>query len=361
MRKLNLTLFYATMLFVSGCGVNNPNNTLPDIELANLPNITIKNNFLNFESVDDFSRTLEILEKSLESYDDKFMSGKDEMSIDEIEKLEAKLKYNEFTPLVEFEKKFSEFNSLRSDLESKTEKWLSNKDLELSINEGEHFIDNEALLALVNENGEIAIEGVIYKIFSNGVAYAITNGDISTLAKIKDKHAASEFKSDQVKINDVSLLENNKAISNCTFSKSSIQWVTPSKDRKIQYKISVGNIFFLSWYSSKSINYKKNRRGKWKRRRAPMKCSLENEVSELCDPNFNSIDALYVSWSPYLRKSHDNFKRKRSRRISKFESRFYWQNVTNSPVNYAILVAENGKLKGNNTVDSYTKRVILTW
>lgn len=362
------------IITVFGCGVGQPNSgatnqsdELPEIPEVIIPDVTYKNGLLNFGSSEDFEQLVTQLEVNVEAYDDAFLEKHKDLSPEKLDDLEDKISYSEFAPLISLEQKFSGFKSLRSIVEIEKEELLLEFDNEdLTRRKPIHQLDNEVVQSLLNEKGEISINKVLFKVFPNGVTYAVKDGDLATLAKIKANASISEFKSSNVVINNVMLLESNQSIidladENCSFFKKSVHWEYPTSKHRIKYITKVQNFLFYAHYVSKSINYVKKRR-KWRKRRAWMRCSLSNSTSELCDPNYDSDK--YPRWSPLLKLTHKKFKKKRRRAIRNiiFGIRITpGGTIPVGPVDWSRRIAEKNKLKGNNSVAGITREVILTW
>lgn len=364
LRKCIFAAVAAIFLMVTGCK-NKPQVTLPDVPEIETSQVFQKNGVLVFPTAEILEQTVLQLEANLEAYDDAFLAKVSDLSDDKLEALEDKLVYDEFAPLQSFEKKFQGHGSLRSKLSALEGEWLNKtKELDFAQNPAAHDVESEVIRSLLNDRGEIMVEGKLFKVFPNGVTYAILDGDFTTLSRISPEYAEKEFTEPNVVINDRARLKKSncgRIVGNCAFFCHSDTTVYLSSDRRVEMKVGVSNYLFYAQFVSKSTHYKKKRR-KWKKRRAPMLCRLSNEAGTNCDPNAGS--QTNPEWSPALKLAHKTFKKKRSRAIRNFIFGIRFNipsEIPVTPVDWAARSAENGHLKGNNTVENRTTPLTLRW
>jgi hypothetical protein len=359
-----LAAFVAVLLMVTAC-INKPPVTLPNVPPIETTQIFQKNGVLVFPTSELLEQTVLQLEANLEAYDDAFLAKTIHLNEDKLEALEEKLGYDELAPLQAFEKKFQGHGSLRSKLTKLEGEWLAKtRNPDFSENPGAHDIESEVIRSLLNEQGEIMVDGKLFKVFPNGVTYAVLDGDFSTLARITAGYDEQEFVESNVVINDAAKLKKAKCgriIGSCAFFCHSDTTVYLSSDRRVEMKVGVSNYLFYAQFVSKSTHYKKVRR-KWKKRRAPMLCRLTNQAGISCDPNAGS--QTNPEWSPSLKLAHKSYKKKRSRAIRNiiFGIRINIpSDIPVTPVDWAARTAENGHLSGNNTVEGVTTPLTLRW
>lgn len=364
--KRRACLAWLVIFALWGCTTGNGNQpkgiALPPIRAIDVSEISTENGFLNFKSFDSFEKYFKLLEANLEEYDDKFLLKMKGKSDDEIEFWEEKLKYDPERPLFLFEAQLKGYQSLRRKVRKEEEAWLSSKEtLDWEKDPDNHIVDHEVLRSLLNEQGEIAIDGKIFKIFPNGVTYAILDGDVKTLKMIQPENGQKVFEAPNVIINDVQLLNREaQRPFPCAFFKRSVAYETFG-NRRIKSITGISNFIFYSQHYSKSCNYLK-KRGKWKKRRAKIKCSISNEASEVCDPNFGSF--INPQWSPPFKMAHSGFKKRRCRAIRSSTFGLHIKipsTIPASPTPDFIRVAEKGKLVGKNNVEGHVKTLPLTW
>ena len=277
------------------------------------PTIGYSNTYLSFNTLDDFTKTYVILDSMLENFSgyDYAMNlfGGDPDKIDSLLDLRG---IDESKSLRDFEIKFSGYNSLRKDLETRENNFLDNGGDPGSISnpENTHFINDDIFRTLLNKDGVITIENIIFKIFENGVTYAIMNGSNLLLNKLMhpENYGLATYqeyfsnhicKIDTANIKLITLPlycyqpreENPSDVDICTgFGRYNNNtglgcrlWYQKQNDvfygnnkKKYVSKIAVYNLFVYDAGISKIKNYKQKKNGKWK----PMRANLSAYVSE---------------------------------------------------------------------------------
>lgn len=128
---------------------------------------------LSFPSFQEFKTTLETLEAALEAHQEAFYSQYEHLSEDEIDSIADAVGFNDQQPLVDFENSKNFSNSLRRKFNAAEAIWLNNENLDIQNDPIKNYPYDELEQALLNENQEVMIGGVVYVYRDAAVIYQI--------------------------------------------------------------------------------------------------------------------------------------------------------------------------------------------
>lgn len=327
--------FFLILLIVStliiSCIPSNPNTPINPgggIPIV-VSNATLWNNMLSFPTDLDFYNTLESIDNAEDNY-----TGYDAHmnrfggNIDFIDDFLDENGIDEDVIYTTFENKFGNgFKSMRKEIQEKEDVFLENGgEPESGWNpENINIIFDDAIRTLLNKDGAVRINNVIFKFFDNGVTYAIKNGDIDLFNKLnrpdiyptqnitrpyKDWYSEHEYTFDQtnvvlltpyaycgvpteslpgdndsycnyVDVQDGGINQRTNGAYCKLWYKKMEETKNSSNDKKYLTKIGVFNTFIFNIAIAKVVHYKKKKNGKWKRSRANLSAKMvENGCSE---------------------------------------------------------------------------------
>ena len=248
--------------------------------------VTYSNGMLCFTNSKAFNDIYAYLDCQVENYAgyDAYLSlfNGDDYKIDSL--LDAK-GIDEDQPLLDYEKKFSGYMSLRKKLDADEETFLSKggepgSSSDPDISATEDYVFN----TLLNSNGCFKIGDTIVKIFPNGVSYLVTNGSLTTLSQITDYYATHVFTAPNV----IVLWNDNNTASATSIGCSTTYLNRPTSEnprfvysyngKSYMYTITVKvtNVPFFHAYTALSKNYvwKKNR---WKKSKIHLYANVQQD------------------------------------------------------------------------------------
>lgn len=127
----------------------------------------IGDGILKFESIQQYEKVCSLLSQDCELWDDLFLEKYSNVPEDSLEEIELNLHYNEYQPLVEFEKNHKIFGlMLRDEQEQEFELWLDNG-LKGPMPTDSIFID-KVEQTLYNQYHEICIGDTIFQFRTDG-------------------------------------------------------------------------------------------------------------------------------------------------------------------------------------------------
>lgn len=288
MRKLLLLGVWACLCLLPACEKDNPLMSAVTADLPSVedyqPNATnglqVIQGVLILDDGDQFNDLLSMLEEADDSWQADFLtqvSGLEEAELDnlnsqQLDQLAQLLEEEEVRRGITEDLIYESFEmnmgiqSLRAKLTDMENDFLNSPDPDWSMNPDDHYIVGTAERSLINEKGEIGVDGKLYKFMHNGVIYEVEDGDFATLAQIKPRHAVQPFQADNVNIYNYGPTQ--LAGQNCRTWVRDRLWVEyePGK-RKYKGKVGHRSLVFTNHVFSKVTHYKKKRR-KWKKRRA---------------------------------------------------------------------------------------------
>lgn len=224
-------------------------------------NIKLEQGLLYFGDMNVFKTTLSYLETATLDWDSSFVFQNSSLSIDSLNSYEEYIAFDCEKPLTDFEDYYS-FSSLRKKINSDEELWLDNEILVDSLDPDNHFIIENVVRCILNEDSEIKIGDSIYKLVENGY-FIVTNGSFITLNILKNNIENYDTISNVVFIGD----ENLKGTNCLSNKRKEGKQENSDGDRRIKWVVSHSTYPWSSKIAlAKTKNYKKKRR-RWKKYR----------------------------------------------------------------------------------------------
>ena len=154
-----------------------------------LTNASLFNGMLSFSTAADFLSTMEQLDEADENY-----SGYNSYmtlfggNIDKIDSFLDVKGIDENSTFINFENRFPGFNSMRKDVEVRETAFLNNGgDPADRLNpENLNILADDVFRTVLNKDGAVRVENIIFKFFDNGVCYAIMNGNMTLFNKLNN-------------------------------------------------------------------------------------------------------------------------------------------------------------------------------
>lgn len=278
------------------------NNKILVVTLPKNPNssknggVQYTGKFLSFETLEDFQKTYDSLEQSLES-NAQYIKSKVGIVTDE-DQIDAKFaQYNldEFKPLIDFENQYN-FTSLRKHLQQAEKNWLAIQGDVVDDNDPDnHFIIDETLRTLLNENSEVMIAGNIIRLEDWG-EIEILNQDLSAYYK---QYSSSDPDSGE---NYNKMNTNTDAATpwaTCKRSTDYTQRYYP--DTRRMYKIQSamqGTAFLRNNRIIAETKYYKKVLGVWIQKRADLYVKLQGTAGHNCSNAYATM-SIYKEKSEY--------------------------------------------------------------
>lgn len=282
---------------------------------------TYSNGMLNFPNLTALFNTMEALENADENYTGyDWAMGLYGGNLEKIDSLLDARGVDENSTFVNFENQFPGFVSMRKEVETAENNFLNNGGDPSSPNnpENRYEIADDIFRTMLNKDGAIKVENVIFKFFSNGVCYAILNGSMSiynsmtnpinpeyysytfyNLDTVNVKCLTPKFLCDGSSGGEQLPGDNNPLPYPCNIVNYNLRqmgarcrlWYKTLSDpiyfnngKNMSFsKIAVYNTFVYDVALSK-IRYYKLKNGKWRPARASMSASVHNVD---CSPNYH--------------------------------------------------------------------------
>lgn len=150
-------------------------------------NATLQNGMLYFSTSNDFLSTMEQLDNADENYTgyDSYMNYYGG-NLDRIDSLLDAKGIDESSTFINFENRFPGFYSMRKNIETQESMFLNNGgDPADKLNpENLNILADDVFRTLLNKDGGVKVENIIFKFFDNGVCYAILNGSTTLFNKL---------------------------------------------------------------------------------------------------------------------------------------------------------------------------------
>lgn len=308
------TFFYAAILCIVpllSCS-RNEESIINENALSNSDNKTSSrlaptNEILEFKSFEHFDETVEDLYKKIEIHDDAFLKKYGHLSEDELDDVEDKLNYNDFQPVVDFEKE-KNFKSLRAIIAEKEEKWLIEQGdrevLDEKTDPDNHFIVDDVERALLNEHAEVKIGDSYYKYYEWGL---VKTKSYENLVKSRFLGFHNGIIPILINWDFLIIWINNNSGSSTSSCKKNItrehRYINGHNGRrsiKVKHKVRKRQTFGPSKIVTIIKGYKKRRR-KWRKRRTPIGIQFNGDVF------LNCTASNYIS-------RYKSVRRRRSRR-----------------------------------------------
>ncbi|CAM1357741.1 hypothetical protein [Tenacibaculum xiamenense] len=307
---MKTTKLMILLLLISVWSCNNADEEVTNENDVNNYSKRASNEILEFKDFDEYDATIEMLYDKIESHDDAFLKEYGHLEEDELDDMEDKLNYDDFQPVIEFEKERG-FKSLRSIIAEKEEEWLAQQgDVEVldeKTDPDNHFIVDDVERALLNEFAEVKIGKFYHKFYDWGVV------------KTENYNSLTRARFFIASINSVPVLidlgfvivstypTNTGGGTTTTGCKKTLtrenSYVNGHNGRrriKVKHKVRLNQFAGAPKIVTIIKGYKKRRR-KWRKRRTPIGILFNGNCLENCE------DELYVS-------KYKSVRRRRSRR-----------------------------------------------
>lgn len=282
---------------------SNNNNLLPNIshKVKNLKFPT-NNGMLVFKNLEELKKTVSILEEEMTLYDENFLKMHSNLTSEELESLEDKIAYSEYTPLKIFIQN-SNLDALFLHQEKLEKEWLNNEELNLKADPNNHAVEDKALQALLNSKGEVIIGKAIYKMFDFGYVI-IKDGSFKTLELIQNNPEKLAYQ-------NVTVIGNQYELKGSGCNSGKVKSGEIKKGNyKIKWRISHRTPITGRRVKVTTTNYKKKKKKKngWKKTRSYTKCKafgfISGSLGDCSEQlNFNS-DNKYSAWNNKKSWSH---------------------------------------------------------
>ena len=252
----------------------------------------INNGLLVFNDLNELKNTVSILEEEVNTYDDTFLRTYNSLSSEELDNLEEKIGFDEYTPLKTFITN-NNFNALFLKQAKAEEEWLNNEELDITTDPDNHFVEDKALQAILNTQSEVMVGKAIYKMFDFGYII-IEDGSFNTLESIRRNPQNLAYK-------NVTIVGDNYVLkgAGCNSGKGKSNFKYNGSYR-IKWKISHRTPITGRRVKATTINYKKKGK-RWKKARAYTKCMAYGFISDLpgdCSKQLNfNPDNVYSDWN----------------------------------------------------------------
>ena len=217
------------------------------------------NGLLVFDSLDQLKETVKLLENEVIAYDDAFLERYGDLDEDALDQKEEEIGYDEYAPLRLFAQN-NNLDALFIKQAAAEARWLAQPEWNPDTDPDNHFIEDEALQAVVNQQSEVMAGGAIYKMMDFGYVI-ITDGSFETLERIRQNPSFLEYENVEV-VGD----PDASRASGCRSSKGKSGYET-SGSYRIKWKISHRTPITGRRVKCTTKNYFK-KKNKWKKKRA---------------------------------------------------------------------------------------------
>ena len=202
-------------------------------------------------------------------------------------------------------------HSLRALLTHQETEFLLQSDPDWENDPDDHYVTGTAERTLLNADGEIMVDGMLYKFMPNGLIYEVVDGDFQTLRRIGPEHATTVFEADNVNVYNMDAMYERRACRTWVREKYSIAYTSRFKFKGITGHRSL--IFSNRVYST--VRHYKWKRGKWKRRRGHLKTnnwgmhgtSEPGGLNANCDQQINYKAGERSKFRRRLTSRHETF------------------------------------------------------
>ena len=328
--KIYLLLITSVFIFTS-CNedvnlVGEQNSSQRDIKLiTNENNPSGANSMLHFSTMEAFVETIKNLETQYEEYDDAFLAQWGHLGDDDLDAKEDELNYTPQQPFINFEKQFKGFKTLREDIDVKEQVWLKSEVLDEATDPYDHFVFEDEVRTVLNENGQVKIGKELFQMTMFGYI-KITDGDFKTLDLVSNNDARDLDLPNVVIIGNYDgTVDNSNTISttdktsgsttttgkqssndtSCKTSMDATQYYYPESKYKIKgyQKIDEYSFWHGSSIMAKTRHFKKTRRG-WRSRRGRIGVRLLGNPTVSGGGNSDCSEAPALNMDKYKRKRY---------------------------------------------------------
>lgn len=260
---------------------------------------------LFFDSHADVISTLEALSDAYEEQEDSFMSEYDNLSDSLLNELEDSIGYNDQAPLEDFENQFGGFSSLRNKIIMEEENWLANNDeLDIEDDPDSHYIVDEYIRTIVNEEGQFGVGDTVIELKPNywvkfygpgldtvmiGIDEVNNGGfDLDTLTEAV---ATYNIQATGTPLSIAKVSSHGTGSSGSGSGSGSGSSCSPETlkrldnfavngNRRIKWVVATNNYFWNGNAVAKTKNYKKKKRGGWKKYRTSTSTRVYGEMTD---------------------------------------------------------------------------------
>lgn len=293
---------------------------------------TLISNMLEFESWQDFEETANMLDQQVEVYDDAFVTQYDKLTLDQLNDTEVEVNFNNQQPLINFENSIGFTNSLRKRFNTENEIYLNDEILDESKNPNLTLAFSNGELALVNDKQQVKIGEEIFEFNQNG--YVSISQDYEENLTLLASNSSSLANQTGVTVS------NNSTNNSCTGWKATRSDHPYASGKFAQRVAKIRSVPFYTKTEKMTINYKKNRRNRWKEARTHQSVDIYHSLADV-DCNKNGVGGS---------KPMNTYKKKKRRDIHLAE----WGNPK--------MKAQNGgSLGGNHRYSGITTYYTLSW
>ena len=272
-------------------------DNMPEHNWGNIQ--VIGDGILKFECEDHFNRIYEWLRQDCETWDSLFLDNYNSLTEEEIEDLEEVLDYDEFQPLIEFEREFNVYGLMLRDQEELLFcNWLENG-MDGIMPADPIFID-VAEQTLYNRHREVCISDTIIQYRSDGSIILIPVSQLSNLNQIRAQSVTALSNNNNLRIitsKDPKGYADHKVIP-CESSKTII---FSSTDRStFTFNASFRRCIMpgVKVKCTTTVTNYKQKNGKWKKTRK--NCSVISATS------FHYVTSNIVSQNPPVTNIYHN-------------------------------------------------------
>lgn len=269
--------------------------------------ITIENDMMVFTSIDHFIETETYLNDQLENWDNNFLTDYGHLDDDSLGTVEDSLGYNDEQPLEDLEISLG-FNSLRKKILLEEDAWLATEGEIIDDDPDNHYIVDEVIRTLLNENAEVKIEGSIYVMLEIATVQ-IVNGSIESLDSVRNATDIADITSSNIKIIDYPVTTgssssggNGSSVSGsgsggdsttCNAKSNKRNWdYEKSGKYRIKWVVSVWTHPWDCGAIAKTKHYKKKKK-RWKKRRATIYARVYGDmVNDKDNCSKHEVDAV---------------------------------------------------------------------
>ncbi|MBL6663504.1 MAG: hypothetical protein ISP71_05300 [Flavobacteriales bacterium] len=251
------------------------NTILPQNESSSINLVTLRNannqsiTMLEFESNEEYDKTIEMLEQKVERLEDAFVEKYKDLNDEDLNAMEEKIGYNDRQALIDFVKSKQFNNSMLFAFIEAEERWLNNDVLDEKTAPSNLYVVEEAEMALLNEKGEVKIAGEIIKITPNGVV-VFSDASVDNVVAYNDGKL-DLLNTENVSADFTSMQERSSSDCHWWKAKTNPRYYS---DKKVRLHRHFHKYPWKSTSLTRIGSYKKNG-SKWKRFRT--KIGVENQ------------------------------------------------------------------------------------
>ncbi len=255
--------------------------------------VTMEEGMLRFLTVEHFLATETYLRTTTEAWDDSFLALYGHLNDEDLNSKEAEIGHNDEQPLENFENLLG-FNSLRKKIFNEELIWLENDDLDINSDPDNHYIVDEVIRSLLNENAEVKIGKSIFVMREEATAQII-DGSLETLEKVRNTDDVRTLVDRNVKVIEQAIGAGGGVgigggpsggggtgggSSDCDakgLKRDSDYAKNSNGDRRIKWVVSVWTYPWGCGPIAKTKSYKKKRKG-WKKYRTDLYARVAGQM-----------------------------------------------------------------------------------